>query len=187
MTKTCWIHQYTRLVFTHRYSHWLPFSLRKKKRMQEACVKHKTIAVGFHLQQLAPGGPSLQNPPSQIALKKCIQLFKVQRKNFFITSLECWIYGARQGAFQTVQSFILAGSKENIVKRVASHSTAGIFLIHIWAFIKMFWHFKVSGLDLLRSSAFRWDWQIIYRGWMTCVGSALVFKRLLSSSNEASL
>lgn len=104
--------------------------------MQEACVKHKTIAVGFHLQQLAPGGPSLQNPPSQIALKKCIQLFKVQRENFFIrkslrTSLECWIYRARQGAFQTVQSFILAGSKENIVKRVASHSTAGIFLIHI--------------------------------------------------------
>lgn len=99
--------------------------------LQEACVKHKTIAVGFHLQQLAPGGPSSQNPPSQVALKNAYSYLKCRmnlkkKKKSLRTGLECRIFisGAKEDEFQTVRSFILAESQENKVMRVACHSSA---------------------------------------------------------------
>lgn len=45
-----------RCFYTQVFVQAAPFSGKKKREM---CVKHKTIAFGFHLEQLAPGSPSL--------------------------------------------------------------------------------------------------------------------------------
>lgn len=66
-------------LFLHTGIHAV-FSERENVDERNALNKKKTIAVGFHLQQLAPGGSSLQNPLSQIALKKMHTAFKVQEK-----------------------------------------------------------------------------------------------------------
>lgn len=115
--------------FKHRSS----FKHAQTFTQSETGVKHETIALGFHLQQLAPGGRA--SPKSSVSdCIKCIQLFKSFLR--FGVSLESLVFmslSKRQGELQTQYSATDRG---------------WIIHIHVWGTHTMFWHLKVVELDL---------------------------------------